>query len=69
MEFAKDLSEKVSPIAAALSKRLINKGSEMSMDNGLEMEAISMGLLYTTDDFKEGISAFVQKRKPDYKFK
>ena len=33
------------------------------------MEAISMGLLYTTDDFKEGISAFVQKRKPDYKFK
>ena len=69
MEFAKELSEKVSPISAALSKRLINKGSEMSMDNGLEMESISMGLLYTTDDFKEGISAFVQKRKPDYKFK
>ncbi|MHB8360266.1 MAG: 3-hydroxyacyl-CoA dehydrogenase/enoyl-CoA hydratase family protein [Thermoplasmataceae archaeon] len=69
MEFAKELSEKVSPISAALSKRLINKGSEMSMDNGLEMEAISMGVLYSTDDFKEGISAFIQKRKPEFKFK
>ncbi|EQD55019.1 3-hydroxybutyryl-CoA dehydrogenase/3-hydroxybutyryl-CoA dehydratase [mine drainage metagenome] len=69
MEFAKELSEKVSPISAALSKRLINKGSEMSMDNGLEMEAISMGVLYSTEDFKEGISAFIQKRKPEFKFK
>jgi enoyl-CoA hydratase/3-hydroxyacyl-CoA dehydrogenase len=36
-------------------------------DNGLEMESMAMGLLFGTDDLKEGISAFVQKRKPEYK--
>lgn len=66
-EFAKDLSRKVAPPAAALAKRLINKGSEMSMDNGLEMESIAMGLLYGTDDLREGISAFLEKREPNFK--
>lgn len=68
MEFAMELSEKVSPIAAALSKKLIYKGSEVPADVGLEMESIAMGNLYNSKDFMEGISAFVQKRKPDYKF-
>lgn len=66
-KFASELSRKVSPPAAALAKRLINKGSEMSMDNGLEMESIAMGLLYGTDDLKEGISAFLEKREPNFK--
>ena len=39
----------------------------MGADDGLEMESIAMGLLYGTDDLKEGISAFLQKRKPEYK--
>lgn len=64
---ASDLATRIAPVSAALSKRLINKGSEASMDDGLEMEAISMGLLYSTDDLKEGISAFIQKRKPEFK--
>ncbi len=68
MEFATELSEKVSPIAAALSKKLIYKGSEVPADVGLEMESIAMGTIYGTKDFMEGISAFVQKRKPEYKF-
>lgn len=66
MEFAKDLSERVAPIAAALSKTLIYKGSEMSTDVGLDMESMAMGNVYSSKDFMEGISAFVQKRKPDY---
>jgi enoyl-CoA hydratase/3-hydroxyacyl-CoA dehydrogenase len=32
------------------------------------MESIAMGNLYNSKDFMEGISAFVQKRKPDYKY-
>lgn len=67
LKFAEDLAARIAPVSAALSKRLINKGSEGSLDDGLEMEAISMGLLYGTDDLKEGISAFIQKRKPEYK--
>jgi enoyl-CoA hydratase/3-hydroxyacyl-CoA dehydrogenase len=38
------------------------------MDVGLEMESIAMGTIYASKDFMEGISAFVQKRKPEYKF-
>ena len=68
MEFAAELARTVSPVAAALSKRLINKGSEVPMDVGLEMESIAMGTIYTSHDFMEGISAFVQKRNPEYKF-
>ena len=69
MEFAAELARTVSPVAAALSKRLINKGSEVPMDVGLEMESMAMGSIYTSQDFMEGISAFVQKRNPEYKFK
>lgn len=66
-KLASELAANVAPISAAMAKRLINKGSEVSADNGLEMESMAMGLLFGTDDLKEGISAFLQKRKPDYK--
>ncbi len=64
---AADLASRIAPVSAAMAKKLIYKGSEMGTDNGLEMESVAMGLLYGTDDLKEGISAFLQKRKPDYK--
>jgi len=66
-EFAKSLASRVAPISAAIAKRLMNKGSEVPTDNGLEMESLAMGLLFGTEDLKEGISAFIQKRKPEYK--
>lgn len=64
---AEELAWKVAPVSAAMAKKLIYKGSETGTDNGLEMESIAMGLLYGTEDLKEGISAFLQKRKPEYK--
>ncbi len=69
MKLADDLSKKVAPGAAYLAKLLIAKGSEMGLDNGLTMEAISMGLVYGTEDLREGISAFMQKRDPEFKGK
>jgi enoyl-CoA hydratase/3-hydroxyacyl-CoA dehydrogenase len=67
LKFAHDLSRKVAPGAAYLAKLLVNKGSETSLDDGLTMEAISMGLVYGTEDLKEGISSFLQKREPEFK--
>ncbi len=67
LKFAHDLSRKVAPGAAFLAKLLVNKGSETSLDDGLTMEAISMGLVYGTEDLKEGISSFLQKREPEFK--
>lgn len=66
---AESLSKKVAPGAAYLAKLLINKGSDMALDDGLTMESISMGLLYSTEDLREGVSAFLQKRDPEFKGK
>ena len=46
MKFAEDLATRIAPVSAAIAKRLVNKRSEMSMDNGLEMESMAMGILY-----------------------
>lgn len=67
MQFATEISEVASPSAVRAAKPLLYKGSETSIDGGLDMEAIAMGMLYGTDDLKEGIAAFLQKRKPDFK--
>lgn len=67
MKLAARLSETVSPSAARVAKMLLYKGSEVPLDDGLDMEALSTGLLYGTEDFKEGVAAFLQKRKPEFK--
>jgi enoyl-CoA hydratase/3-hydroxyacyl-CoA dehydrogenase len=68
-QVASELASKLAPVAVMLAKRLINRGGEVPSDVGLEMEAMAMGILFGTDDLKEGISAFFQKRKPDFKGK
>ncbi len=68
-KWAKELARSVAPAAATMAKRLINKGSEVSMDTGLEMESIAMGLLFGTEDLREGVTAFLEKREPDFKGK
>ncbi|MGC8860913.1 MAG: 3-hydroxyacyl-CoA dehydrogenase NAD-binding domain-containing protein [Thermoplasmata archaeon] len=67
IEFAKSIAEKSAPVAVALAKRLLNKGTQVPVDIGLEMESFASGVLFSTDDLKEGISAFIQKRKPEFK--
>ena len=69
LQLATELASKVAPVAVMLAKKLINKGGEVPSDVGLEMEAMAMGLLYGTEDLKEGIAAFFQKRKPEFKGK
>ncbi len=67
MELAKSIAENSAPVSIALVKRLLNKGSQVPIDVGLEMESFAMGVLYSTEDLKEGIMAFLQKRKPEFK--
>src|SRR5579883_1721663 len=64
---AKELATKVSPSSVRLAKKLLAMASETSMENGLAAEAMAMGTLYGTEDLKEGISAFLQKRQPQFK--
>lgn len=69
LKLAESISLGSSPIAASLVKRLINRGADVSYDSGLEMESMAAGILYGTEDMREGISALLQKRKPNYQGK
>jgi enoyl-CoA hydratase/3-hydroxyacyl-CoA dehydrogenase len=65
--YCRELSSNIAPIAVMLAKRLLYKGGEVPSDVGLEMESMSYGILFGTEDVKEGMSAFLGKRKPEYK--
>jgi enoyl-CoA hydratase/3-hydroxyacyl-CoA dehydrogenase len=69
LQYTRELASALAPVAVGLAKRLLNKGTEVPSDIGLEMEALSYGVLFGTEDLKEGISAFLGKRKPEYKGK
>jgi enoyl-CoA hydratase len=54
------------PLAIAMCKRAINGGAHLSIDDALMMEAQQFGILVDTKDFREGTSAFLEKRKPSW---
>lgn len=53
--------------AIAAVKVCVNRGSEMSLANGLKLESEMVEPLYDTEDAKEGSLAFVEKRNPNFK--
>ncbi|HEY3175736.1 MAG TPA: enoyl-CoA hydratase-related protein [Candidatus Polarisedimenticolia bacterium] len=55
------------PVAVRLAIEAVNEGTEMPLEEGLFLEAALFGLVVTSDDFKEGTRAFLEKRKPDFK--
>jgi enoyl-CoA hydratase/carnithine racemase len=57
---------KNSPIAVQQAKRAINQGLQTSLDQGLALEAEAWLVLYATHDRKEGTTAFVEKRPPQF---
>jgi len=67
-EFAKVIMSKP-PIAIRLAKELINSSIETDQGTGLVHEAEAFGILSSTEDYREGVSAFIEKRKPEYKGK
>jgi enoyl-CoA hydratase/3-hydroxyacyl-CoA dehydrogenase len=67
IKLAKEIAVNNAPIAEALAKRLINKATEVPMDIGLEWESTAFGILFNTEDLKEGISSLFEKRKPNFR--
>jgi len=55
------------PLAVRLGKEAVNKAFELSLTEGLEAERRAFYMLFATEDQKEGMKAFVEKRKPDWK--
>jgi len=63
---ARTIAEK-GPIALELAKEAVLKAFEAPLSEGLTFERKNFYMLFSTEDQKEGMSAFVEKRKPDFK--
>jgi enoyl-CoA hydratase len=57
------------PIALRYLKEAVNKGMDMTLEQGLRLEADLYFLLHTTRDRTEGIKAFREKREPEFRGK
>ncbi|MGB3261826.1 enoyl-CoA hydratase/isomerase family protein [Paenisporosarcina sp.] len=68
MKFANRLA-KQPPLSLRLIKDSVNKAVDTSLLEGMQYERKNFYLLFSTQDQKEGMNAFIEKRKPDYKGK
>ena len=66
LEISNVISEKA-PIAVRQAKQAIHKGLQMSLHDGMAFEIEAYNRTIKTDDRKEGIAAFNEKRKPNFK--
>jgi len=60
---------KMGPIALQLAKEAVNKAFDVPLQEGLIFERKNFYTLFSTEDQKEGMSAFVEKRKPGFQGK
>jgi enoyl-CoA hydratase len=65
-QFALELASKA-PVAIKVAKALINKGADIGLDSALALEREGFGVVASSEDLKEGVSAFTEKRKPTFK--
>ena len=65
-QLAKEIAS-MSPVAAKLAKESVNRAFETHLDEGLFFERKNFYMTFASEDQKEGMQAFIEKRKPEYK--
>lgn len=68
MKLAEKIAQKA-PIALQLSKEAVKFASRSNLDEGLRREVDLFAICFSTEDKKEGVAAFLEKRKPEFKGK
>jgi len=66
VKLAKEVTAR-GPIALRLAKQAVLASFETTLEEGLEMERKNFFLLFATEDMREGMRAFMEKRKADFK--
>jgi len=69
MDAAVALARKIipnAPLAIRYTLEAVNRGLEMTQEAGLALEASLAGLSFATQDMKEGVRAFLEKRPPNF---
>lgn len=65
---ARDLARRA-PHAIGLTKQLLNAAVDVDLQRGLQLEALAQSIAIKTDDHREGVSAFREKRSPKFEGK
>jgi 2-(1,2-epoxy-1,2-dihydrophenyl)acetyl-CoA isomerase len=65
LDWAGELAAK-SPLALRYAKQALNAAMEMSVDETISYEASLQHICVTSDDSKEGVAAFIEKRAPNW---
>ena len=60
---------RMSPIAVQMAKESVKRSFEVHLEEGLHFERKNFYMLFASEDQKEGMNAFVEKRKPDFRGK
>ena len=66
---ARELARRIlrqGPLAARLAKLALNASARVDLDSGLLIETLAQAICYSSDDKREGTSAFLEKRKPKF---
>ena len=66
MKLANQLAE-AAPLALRGILDCVNVGGDCAIEEGLQYEAAQFGLVFSTDDMREGTGAFLHKRKPEFR--
>ena len=65
LEWAQEIADNA-PVAVQTTKRMMRMGLEESYDTAVDHLMVHLGSMFNSEDFQEGVTAFLERRKPDF---